>query len=137
MSQNYDPPDLEPLPQPDKPQPDRKAEDEGETLLNARKLFRKLQDEKIEAKRDEIQQRRDFNKFLNTIRKFLISIIAILAVFLVSAAFFVLFWHYIVPDGWLFLSENRFAKLEKFLLSGSVGALLTALIRFQLPLKES
>ncbi|NOD64231.1 MULTISPECIES: hypothetical protein [unclassified Ruegeria] len=49
------------------------------------------------------------------------------AAILVIASFFVLFFHFLAPESWLYLSPERISRLKELLLSGGVGAALAAI----------
>ena len=57
----------------------------------------------------------------------------ILRAFMVTAAiviilsFLVLFFHFLAPPSWLYLSEERISRLKELLLSGGVGAALATI----------
>jgi hypothetical protein len=46
-------------------------------------------------------------------------------------SFVVLFFHYLAPACWLFLDKDRVVSLQNFLFSGSFGAGLVALWKYQ------
>lgn len=48
-----------------------------------------------------------------------------------TVAFSVLFFHFLAPEGWLFLSPDRLLSLKELLFSGTFGAGLAALWRSQ------
>lgn len=49
------------------------------------------------------------------------------AAVIVIASFLVLFYHFLAPEDWLYLSEARVSRLKELLLSGSIGAALAAI----------
>ncbi|PCI04610.1 MAG: hypothetical protein COB78_09975 [Hyphomicrobiales bacterium] len=59
-----------------------------------------------------------------------------LAFLLLAACAFVMVWHFVVPESWLFLTDVRLEKLRSFLFSGGVGAGVTALAKSKLVSKE-
>jgi hypothetical protein len=46
---------------------------------------------------------------------------------IVMASFLVLFFHFLAPESWLYLSDDRISRLKELLLSGSIGAALAAI----------
>ncbi len=53
------------------------------------------------------------------------------ACILLLVSFFVLFYHFVMPDSWLFLAHERVVDLREFLFSGTFGAGLAALWKSQ------
>ena len=62
----------------------------------------------------------------------LVQALVVLAAGLVALCAIVLVYHFIAPDGWLFLSAERIEDLKDFLFSGTVGAALAQLARGRL-----
>ena len=51
----------------------------------------------------------------------------ITAAVIVISSFLVLFWHFLAPEKYLYLSEERVSRLKELLLSGSIGAALASI----------
>jgi len=58
---------------------------------------------------------------------FILRAFMVTAGFVVICAFLVLFWHYLAPEQYTYLNEERVSRLKELLLSGSVGAALASI----------
>jgi hypothetical protein len=77
---------------------------------------------------DRIKQKQNTDNFLQK----LLRCFLLVAFLVLTAAFVILFYHYLAPESLLFLSEARVQNLKDLLLSGSVGAALAQLWRSKL-----
>ena len=82
----------------------------------------------LESKETETKFRRLVRKdAVNGTAAFVLQSFMLTGAFVVIVSFLVLFWHYIAPENLIYLDADRVARLKELLLSGAIGAALTAI----------
>ena len=110
--------------EPPKSSDDERAESEAASLA----FDLDLESAETRQKISQIFEKQITEKLVNKIVRYFF----IFASILVAISFAVLFYHYIAPDDWLFLGSERTQRLKEFLLSGTIGAVLAAIVRSKL-----
>lgn len=103
--------------------PDASSDEKAESEAAALAFDLPLGDVKTEKKISKLKsQQRIYGSI-----SFCLSALIVLAAALLGISFCVLFYHFLVPEGWLFLSAERIGELREFLLSSTFGAGIAAL----------
>lgn len=112
---------------PTQPLPDTSQDEKAEREAAALAFDMPLESARTERRLARLSNKNAVDGTINQVLRCLIWVGAVVS----CLAFLVLFFHFLAPEHWLFLSPERLLSLKELLFSGTFGAGLAALWRSQ------